>query len=88
MAIPRLPPATTPISVSLEVNAVLRPYFTEFYKAKKEAGESPEQFLLRYMKDAVRDYWLTYSQDQIVEAAMTERRDMHADSDTFNTEIS
>jgi len=85
--IPRLPP-TSPISVSLDVNATLRPYFTEFYQAKKEAGESPEQFLLRYMKEAVKEYWIHYSEQQVVDVAMAERREMRGDSDTFDTEIS
>jgi len=85
--IPRLPP-TSPISVSLDVNAALRPYFTEFYQAKKEAGESPEQFLLRYMKEAVREYWVGSYERQIIETSRAEQRAILDDSDTFNTEIS
>jgi len=88
MAIPRLPPATTPISVSLDVNAALRPYFTEFYQAKKEAGESPEQFLLRYMKESVREYWVGSYEWQIIETSRAEQIAILDDSDTFNTEIS
>ena len=88
MAIPRLPPAPASLSISLDVNATLLPYFTEFYQAKKQAGESPEQFLLRYMKDVVKDYWIKSYEQQLVDASRAEQRAILNDSDTFNTEIS
>ena len=80
MAIPRLPPAPAPISISLTVSANLRPYFTEFYQDRKQAGESPEQFLLRYMKEAVREYWVGSYENQIIEATRAEQRAVFNDS--------
>ncbi len=57
MTIQRLPPAANPTSVLLEVNPKLTPYFAKFYQDLKLDGDTPETFLLRYMKTRVIDHY-------------------------------
>jgi len=56
MAIPRLA-ATSPISVTVNVSAKLRPYFTQWFQENKKAGQTPEQFVLELMKKSAAQYY-------------------------------
>jgi len=59
MALPRLPADSTGIDVTLRINAKLRPYFTVWYQRKKNPGETPEQFAIRYLKAAALNDYIT-----------------------------
>lgn len=55
--IPRLPPATSSIDITFTVNETLRPYLTEFYQATKLDGETPDQFVLRLLKNSAKGWY-------------------------------
>jgi len=57
MPIPRLPADTNDLDLNITINKRLRPYLTYWYTRKKEAGETPEQFVIRALKtNALNDY--------------------------------
>ena len=91
MTIERLPP-TTALSVLLDVNANLAPYFTKFYQDTKLAGDTPEVFLLRVTKKMVVDHYLlnhvrneTEAHRLVYDNAITA---LMADADLIDTEVS
>ena len=55
--IPRLPESANSLDITITINKRLRPYFEIWYQRKKESGEAPEQFALRFLKlAALNDY--------------------------------
>jgi len=77
--IPRLPPATTELTVSITVNEKLRPYFTEWYQRRKIDGETPTNFALRILKQAaMADYAAENLQQAQLDAIQTLQDDVEA----------
>ncbi|NIR25858.1 MAG: hypothetical protein GWN77_02620 [Gammaproteobacteria bacterium] len=84
MTIPRLPPDSSSIDVTITVNERLRPYFTAWYQKFKEEGESPQKFALRNLKEAALDDYIALESGKI-RKAMNE--DLAADTAALLGEV-
>ena len=51
-----LPPAASPLVVTITFNANITPYVTKWYNENKVGAETPSQFLTRMIGPSVIDY--------------------------------
>lgn len=51
-----LPPASSPLVVTITFNVNITPYVTKWYNENKIAAETPSQFLTRMIGPSVIDY--------------------------------
>jgi len=91
VTIPRLPPAAKPLDVTITVNEKLLPYLTIWYQRKKNAGETPDQFALRVLKEsALNDYLADEGKkafDQIEVDKNTAIDTLQQDATSLGTEV-
>jgi len=91
MTIPRLAPSAEPLTVPIEINEKLLPYFQVWYQRKKLDAESPSQFAIRYLKQsALSDYLADIGKaeaDKIEEAKQTSINDLNADAAVLQGEV-
>ncbi len=88
---PRLPNAANDFTLTITVNKKLLPYLTEWYKRKKNDGESTEDFALRVLKSAaIGDYVadIGTAQAKVVEAVKeTSIKELQGDVTLLETEV-
>jgi len=91
MTIARLAPHANDLTVTLTVTKALRPYFTEWYQATKQDGDTPETFVMRIMKAQAASYYINKempAQMEAIEAVKnTEMQTIAEDSDLLRVEM-
>ncbi len=89
--IKRLPPASSNYSIALKVGKRLRPYFEKWYKAEKQAGDTPDSFALRCLKDCALLAYLKeefpLERDRIAAVKTVSDADLKADIELLNIEV-
>ena len=89
--IPRLPADANPIDVTITVNEKLRPYFEIWFQTKKEAGESPEAFALKVLKQQALNFHISANlkveQNAIEEAKKLAEQAVNDDIQSMVTEV-
>lgn len=56
--ITRLPEAGEGKVITITVSKKLLPYLTEWFQDTKQDGETPEDFVLRLMKEQTKEYYI------------------------------
>jgi len=91
MSIPRLAPSANSLDVTVTVNEKLRPYFTQWFQATKNDGETPEQFTMRVLKGQALNFYKSQNpvdyQERVDAASQTIGEEIQGDLALFDTEV-